>query len=67
MSFELIALLCAALFAGASIYVSVVEHPARLGAGTDVALAQWRSATNAATAVSSPSTASSDCITAARR
>ena len=42
MSFELIALLCAALFAGASIYVSIVEHPARLGAGTDVALAQWR-------------------------
>jgi hypothetical protein len=42
MCFELIALLCAALFAGASIYVSVVEHPARLGAGTDVALAQWR-------------------------
>ena len=42
MSFELIALLCAALFAGASIYVTVVEHPARLGAGPDVALAQWR-------------------------
>jgi hypothetical protein len=42
MSFELIALLCAGLFAGASIYVSVVEHPARLGAGTDIALAQWR-------------------------
>jgi hypothetical protein len=42
MGFELIALLCAALFAGASIYVSLVEHPARLGAGTDVALAQWR-------------------------
>jgi uncharacterized membrane protein len=42
MGFELIALLCAALFAGASIYVSVVEHPARMGAGVGVALAEWR-------------------------
>jgi hypothetical protein len=42
MTFELIALLCTAPFAGACFYVSVVEHPARLDCGTDVALAQWR-------------------------
>jgi hypothetical protein len=42
MTYEMIALLCAALFAGASIYVSVVEHPARMSAGLGVALAQFR-------------------------
>lgn len=42
MIFELIALFCASLFAGAALYVSVVEHPARLRAGPAVALAQFR-------------------------
>ena len=30
MILELVALLCTGLFAGAAIYVSLVEHPARL-------------------------------------
>jgi hypothetical protein len=38
---ELISLLSAGLFAGAALYVSVVEHPARVAAGTPVALAQF--------------------------
>jgi hypothetical protein len=42
MLYEMIALLCAALFAGASIHVSIVEHPARMSAGLGVALAQFR-------------------------
>lgn len=36
--FELIATLCAGLFAGAAIYISLVEHPARLECGTEVAV-----------------------------
>jgi hypothetical protein len=32
--FELIATLCAGLFAGAAIYINLVEHPARLECGT---------------------------------
>ena len=34
------ATLAAGLFAGASVYINLVEHPARMQAGTDVALAE---------------------------
>jgi len=37
-----IALVATGLFAGAALYVSLVEHPARLAAGGETALAQWR-------------------------
>jgi hypothetical protein len=40
--FELLALTCTGLFAGAATYITFVEHPARLASGTAVALAQWR-------------------------
>lgn len=36
------ATLCAGLFAGAAVYISLVEHRARLQAGPAVALAQFR-------------------------
>jgi anthrone oxygenase-like protein len=39
---EIVALVCTSLFAGAALYVSLVEHPARLACSTDVALAEWR-------------------------
>jgi divalent metal cation (Fe/Co/Zn/Cd) transporter len=39
---EALALLSAALFAGGALYISVVEHPARMRAGIPVALAQFR-------------------------
>jgi anthrone oxygenase-like protein len=39
---EIVALICTSLFAGAALYVSLVEHPARLACTTDVALAEWR-------------------------
>jgi hypothetical protein len=39
--FELIATLCAGLFAGAAIYVTSVEHPARLECGTVVAVTEF--------------------------
>ncbi len=35
------ATLAAGLFAGASVYINLVEHPARMEAGTDVALAEF--------------------------
>jgi len=38
---EILATVCAGLFAGAAIYVSVVEHPARLECGTRIALAEF--------------------------
>ena len=37
MLFELIATLCAGLLAGAAIYLTLVEHPARLECGTESA------------------------------
>ena len=38
----LIATLAAGLFAGAAIYVSAVEHPARVSCGTELALREFR-------------------------
>ena len=41
MWWELIATLCAGVFAGAAVYVTLVEHPARLECGTAAAVAQF--------------------------
>lgn len=38
---EFFATLCCALFAGAAVYISLVEHPARLACGTEVAITQF--------------------------
>ena len=38
---EFIATFCAALFAGAAIYINIVEHPSRMGLETRIAAAQW--------------------------
>jgi glycerol uptake facilitator-like aquaporin len=38
---QFIAALSGALFAGAALYVSLVEHPARLSCGTRIAATQW--------------------------
>jgi uncharacterized membrane protein len=37
----LIAILACALFAGAAVYINLVEHPARLSCGTEIAARQW--------------------------
>jgi hypothetical protein len=42
MGFEIAATLCTALFAGAALYISVAEHPARMAMGTDLAIVEWR-------------------------
>jgi len=41
MVFEIVAILCAGLFAGAAIYVGAVEHPARLSCGNALALREF--------------------------
>ncbi len=41
MIFELIATFCAAIFAGAAVYINLVEHPARMSLGPAAALAEW--------------------------
>ena len=38
---ELVAVLSAAFFAGAALYINVVEHPARMTLGPQAALAEW--------------------------
>jgi Anthrone oxygenase len=38
---EQLAVLACTLFTGAAVYISAVEHPARLSCGTEVALAEW--------------------------
>jgi uncharacterized membrane protein len=42
MWLETLTLSVTALFAGAALYVSFVEHPARLSCGSAPALAEWR-------------------------
>jgi hypothetical protein len=37
----IVATACAGVFAGAAIYISAVEHPARLACGTEVALKEF--------------------------
>ena len=51
---ELVAVLSAALFAGASLYINVVEHPARMGLETRVAALQWAPSYRRATWLQAP-------------
>lgn len=41
MTLALLATACAGLFAGAAIYITAVEHPARLSCGTHLALREF--------------------------
>jgi Domain of unknown function (DUF1772) len=52
--FQFLAVLSAALFAGASIYINVVEHPARMGLETRVAALQWAPSYQRATWMQAP-------------
>lgn len=37
-AFQLLGLLCSGLFAGGALYITLVEHPARMECGTDIAV-----------------------------
>ena len=52
--FEFIAVLCAALFAGAALYINVAEHPARMGLETRIAARQWAPSYKRATWLQAP-------------
>jgi uncharacterized membrane protein len=41
MLYEIIATLCAGLFAGAAIYITLAEHPARMECGTELAATEF--------------------------
>lgn len=49
---QFLAAFCAALFAGAAIYINIAEHPARML--TDAAVAQWASSYKRATLMQAP-------------
>jgi hypothetical protein len=51
---ELIAVLTATLFAGAAIYITVAEHPARLSCATEIAATQWAPSYKRATMMQAP-------------
>lgn len=38
---ELVAVLACTLFTGASVYINLVEHPARMSCGPEIAVRQW--------------------------
>jgi len=38
---QFLATLACAMFAGAAIYINLVEHPARMSCGTEVAATEW--------------------------
>lgn len=54
MLIEIVATACAGLFTGAAIYINVVEHPARLECGTDVAVKEFAPSYRRATIMQAP-------------
>lgn len=53
-AFELLATFCAALFAGAALYINLVEHPARMVLETRMAALQWAPSYKRATWMQAP-------------
>ena len=51
---KFVAVFSAALFAGAALYINVVEHPARMGLDTRAAAAQWAPSYGRATWLQAP-------------
>ena len=51
---EFLATFCAALFAGAALYINVVEHPSRMELETRIAAAQWAPSYKRATWLQAP-------------
>ena len=51
---EFLATLCTTLFAGAALYITVVEHPARMALDTRAAVRQWAPSYKRATWLQAP-------------
>ncbi len=51
---QLIATFCSALFAGAAVYINLVEHPARMSCGTAAAANEWAPSYRRATWMQAP-------------
>jgi uncharacterized membrane protein len=51
---ELVAVLACTWFAGAAVYITAVEHPARLSCGTEIAATQWAPSYKRATLMQAP-------------
>lgn len=51
---ELVALLCCSLFAGAALYINLVEHPARMSCDTRLAATVWAPSYKRATLMQAP-------------
>jgi hypothetical protein len=51
---QILATLACAIFAGAAVYINLVEHPARMSCGTEVALAEWAPSYRRATWMQAP-------------
>jgi hypothetical protein len=52
--FQFLAVLCCVLFAGAAIYINLVEHPARMGCDTKTAATVWAPSYKKATVMQAP-------------
>jgi len=52
--FQFLAVLCCTLFAGAAIYISLVEHPARMACDTKTAATVWAPSYKRATVMQAP-------------
>jgi len=50
----IIAVLASTLFCGAAVYINLVEHPARLSCGTEIAARQWAPSYKRATMMQAP-------------
>ena len=51
---EVVAVLACTLFTGAAVYITAVEHPARLSCGVEAALAEWTPSYKRATVMQVP-------------
>jgi hypothetical protein len=54
VGFQFLAVLCCTVFAGAAIYISLVEHPARMGCDTKTAATVWAPSYKRATVMQAP-------------
>ena len=51
---QFVATLCCTIFAGAAIYINLVEHPARMGCSTQIAATVWAPSYKRATLMQAP-------------